>query len=229
LAEDIAELELKANDRLEPTETLPDIGLLEDLEVPAIVLFWRSSDESIARHRNPLLIAATGIIPYHNLTVDVLHALHLGVMNKWCRVAIWFVLDSGVYSAPGAAEEILHRAVLLFRHELMTWYSARQREKPGEVLTRLSDFTVKMIGTRSHPKCKTKGAETFGLSLFLLHLFQQHAARLGHEGHRLARAGQCLVDLVNLWNRAGRVPSPVEQQDSLRPCVSVGFAFLVCL
>ena len=74
-------LGLLLGDRLEPSAALPDVGDFDALAVPATVTFWRCGEESLARHRNPIFGGPAGISPARNLTIDVLHCLHLGVMN----------------------------------------------------------------------------------------------------------------------------------------------------
>jgi len=203
----IPELGLIAGDRLEPSESLQDIGLLEEIETPSRVTFWRTSAESIARHRNPLFTEELGISPHRCMTIDTLHCLYLGIMIVWCRIVVWVVFLSGVFGSVGSAEEKLQTAVLVMRSELLNWYSAHEKSN-GEVLTRVSDINLKMFGKQSDPKCKTKGAETWGLLLFLLHILRKHADFLGNRGRRLLLAGQALENIVRIWQRHGRIVPP---------------------
>ena len=200
----IPELSLIADDRLEPSDSLPDVALLEDLECPCRVVFWRTSEESVARHRNPLFSERLGITPYKSMTIDTLHCLYLGIMLVWCKICVWVLLQAGVFGGAGTAEESLQVALLVFRSELMNWYSSYESATPEEKLTRVSDINIKMFGKASAPQCKTKGAETWGLLLFLLDMFRKHAAALGARGRRLCLAGQALVAIVRTWQRHGR-------------------------
>ena len=72
----INNVQLKENDRLEPSETLPDVGaIFDDIDkFPIDVTFWRSSLETLTRHRNPIFDQEIGITPQRSLTADVLHA-----------------------------------------------------------------------------------------------------------------------------------------------------------
>ena len=84
-------------------------------------------------------------------------------------------------------------------------------------LTAVSDFTMKMCGTQNDRACKTKGAETYGIMLFLLYLMDKYSHRLGSEGQRLRRAGQNLSAMVDLWRNCGAqhgmlVPDDVKQR-----------------
>ena len=200
---DVPALGLKANDRLEPSTELADIGLFEEAHCPINLIFWRVSEETAARHRNPMFANAIGLSPNRCLTVDLLHALYLGVMKVWCTVVLWFALPAGVFGDTGGTEEEqLATAVLLFRHELMQWYKDRHRECPDENLTRLADFTAKMMGTRHSKACKTKGAETYGLLVFLVFFLGKHTDKLGSRGVRLQRAGHALQRMVGVWKVA---------------------------
>jgi len=215
LSRDIEALGLRANDRLEPSAVLPDVSKLADLETPATVVFWRCSEETLTRHRNPLFkdSAVTGL-RFTSLTTDLLHALYLGVMNRYCAVALWHVLDSNIFGAAGTAEENLQVAVLLLKAQLMDFYKEHHRQHPTKPLTRISDLTVKMVGTRNDPRCKTKGAETFGMTVFLTGLLLKYAALLGADGKRLQRAGSALLRMVEIWAESGHVMDQAARQES---------------
>ena len=86
LARDMPSLRLVVSGRSEPSAALPDVGGLENLEWAHLyVCFWRTSTESLARHRNPLFCTELGLSPNRSLTVDALHCLYFGAMNVWCR------------------------------------------------------------------------------------------------------------------------------------------------
>ena len=128
-------------------------------------------------------------------------------------LAVWAVLGSGIYGAVGAGEENLVVATLAFRSALISWYKARHAQNPGENLTRVFDFTKKMIGTEAKPHLKTKGAETFGLMKFLIHTFQVYGCRLGEHWQRLLQAGQALDRIIEIWNSSGWVMTPAARED----------------
>jgi hypothetical protein len=203
---------LAADDRLEPSEMLSDIAMLDEMATPARVVFWRCCEESISRHRNPLFDPELGI-SISSLAVDTLHCVYLGVLNTWCYIVLWFILSSGLYGNVGGADETLQVSVLAFRHRLLGWYKDRHQECPQEVLTRVSDFTAKMLGTRSAPKCKTKGAETWGLCLFLLDELRLHLHRLGERGARLLLAGEALHRVIKIWDEHGCNISEAGRED----------------
>ena len=85
---------------------------------------------------------------------------------------------------------------------------------PGRpALTRLNDLTAKMVGTRAEPKCKTKGAETYAMVLFLVSACRAHASLVGAAGHRLERAGSALLRLVDIWDNCGRIIPAAARQE----------------
>jgi hypothetical protein len=194
---------LQVDDRLEPSPECPDIGAFERLEVPLTVTFWRCANETITRHPNVLFDKDLCMYPSTVMTIDSLHCLNLGVMKTWVRIAIWVVLESGVFGGTGSAEERLHVACLALRASLMQFYKEWDRQHPGHELTRLSDFTPKMMGTSANPQLKSKGAETFGLLKFMLHTFALYKERLGEHWQRLKMAGESLDRIVSIWNEHG--------------------------
>ena len=58
---------LRSGDRLE--QNLPDIGLLEDLELPSEIIFWRCSRETLTRHRNPIFDLGLGFLDWWGLAL----------------------------------------------------------------------------------------------------------------------------------------------------------------
>ena len=89
--------------------------------------------------------------------------------------------------------------MLCFGHELLAWYTIRSKERPAEKLTRITTPNfAKLIGSPGGHKLPTKGAETWGLLLFLVHVVERDLARLGGDGPALLEAGRCLVDLVTV-------------------------------
>jgi hypothetical protein len=140
----------------------------------------------------------------------MLHAKNLGVVNIWCRVVLWFLLLSGIYGAVGTAEENMLAAVLALRYDLMQFY----KDNKALNLTAVSDLTVKMLGTSNDRKCKTKGAETWGVMLFLLSVLAGRGAHLGEDAARYLAAGSALRQVVEKWNSHGATVPRAAQQDS---------------
>ena len=194
---------LKANDRLEPSDTLTDIGAFGDIsDFPTRVVFWRSSDESMTRHRNPFFDPDFGITPRRTLTVDVLHAFFLGVLNTWSKITIWELICCGAYGHMGSSYENFAASVLVLRDRLMRFYVTHHSDRPTDQITRVADFTVKMMGSKKKKKLKTKGAETWGMALFLISELRLRVPMLesnGVNGNRLLHAGEMLEKIVRIW------------------------------
>ena len=199
LMKDIDGLGLKADDRLEPSQTLPDIAGFESAPVGTDLRFWRQKDDTIARHKNPYFLQRLGLSPAKTLCVDALHTLNLGVYKNWGKLAIWCLLLSGIYAAVGNAEEHLVVALLVMRNALNVFYNSPE----GKGYTRIHALAPKMIGTRNDKQLKTKGAETWGILKFLVMQLAVHGARLGHEGRTLHEAGCCLAQMQTIFNKAG--------------------------
>jgi hypothetical protein len=204
---------LHADDRLEPSEQLLDYALFRDATPPFTVTFWRHSEETLARHRNPLFWSGTGVTPTRCITTDTLHCFYLGVLKVWCTQAVWLLLESDVYGHMGTAEERMASAVLVLRAALMRFYKQRHRDHPTEQLTQLSDLTPKMLGSRVAKRLKTKGAETWGFALFALAELRCHLHRLPPLGARLLRAGENLERLDGIWRRSEWVMQSAHVED----------------
>jgi hypothetical protein len=70
LRDDMPIFGLLKGDRLEPSQTLQNISLMEEAALPMTLVFWRHSKDTIARHRNPIFSAATGVTVQACLQVD---------------------------------------------------------------------------------------------------------------------------------------------------------------
>ena len=218
LTEDLPELGLREKDRLEPSGELLDVGRFEDLafEGPADVrrvLFWRRNMESNARHRNPLFSERVGIQPETSLTVDTLHAVYLGCMKDFCKHLCWFLIMSRIWRVHQRQEEQVDHGVNVLKYQLRAWYRTRHRERPRETLTRINDITPKMLGESPNTqKLKTKGAETWGLLLFLADFFESHLGQLEDGARELASAARALVRMCEVFDGCGWVMSAPSMQ-----------------
>ena len=181
-----------------------DVGPSEDANLfPAIFVFWRSSMQSITRHRNPVFQASLGVTPRRSLVVDTLHALFLGQMKSFVCLLLWTLLDSGIFGNLGTHDEQLMTGILNLRGQLMAWYRERHQRNPSERLTRLSNLTMKMFGSSQDRKIKTKAAETWGMLIFLADVFERCIPRLPPNASQLLEAARCLIRLVEIWNENG--------------------------
>ena len=198
LRDDVAGTDLKRGMRIEPSPALRNIGNFFHLTVfPVVVTFWKVASETITRHRNPLFRQDLGL-GIESLTIDSLHCLFLGVYNTFCAFIIWLLLDSNSVVRGSNIDERKELFAIALKSNLRRWYPAYERAH-GVSLTRINDFTSKMLGERDEKKIKTKGAETWGLLLFLMDFLTQHP--IAEQGRWLA-ACQCLSDLIQLWDAA---------------------------
>ena len=172
LTVDYEPLALVKGDRLEPTLVLMDVGDFCRLSVfPSPVTFWRSSRDSIARHRNPIFDAEIGVTPHRCLTIDILHAWHLGIIKGFCCFVAWFILESGLLAGGGGtSEEQFVVSVQALKQQLLAFYRRRRGTHPEENLTHVCDLTPSMFGESSARTLKLKGAECCFFSLFFARL-----------------------------------------------------------
>ena len=193
-------VQLLANDRLEPSPVLPDVGSLEQLtDFPKTITFWRPSAETLARHRNPVFDPEIGMTPRRSIVVDLLHALYLGILLVYARLVLWKLIVHGAYGHTGTNHEHLSVAMVVLRSALMTWYPVHEK-KTGEVLTRVADLTAGMLGEPGDPKLKTKGAETWGIVLFVVEELKIKGGVLPPDDcTRLLHAGENLVRIARIW------------------------------
>jgi hypothetical protein len=162
--------------------------------------------ETMTRHRNPLFNRRVGMEVQRILTVDALHALYLGVMLVFCRHGVWLLIESGLFGRAGTEEENIQIAVMVFKSHLKRFYKAWHERHPSKVLTRVNDVTAKMVGTPNDMKLKTKGAETWGVLLFLEFMFRVYGAAIQPRGedYMLAadylEASQQLIAMCNIMD-----------------------------
>lgn len=216
LLRDVPVAGLQANDRLEPSAALADVGRYENLaDFPVELTFWRCSWESLVQHRNPMWCDRLALSPARSLAVDSLHTYNLGVVQAFCKVAVWKVLGGSQWSgAPSSAEDKAAVAVLCLRSDLHQFYGRHKKERPEEQLTQLNDLTAKMMGTRASPLTRMSGAESFGFAVYLTDTLRRFGGLIGPDAPVLVEAGENLVRIQRLSRGcAGKVPLAV-QQDS---------------
>ena len=207
LSSPIPELGLRTDDRLEPSIELPDVCRLPDAPLSGgrtiNVIFWRPGNEDLTRHRCPIFDQRIGVNPRTCMAVDTLHALYLGIFKVWCMFVFWEGINNCTYANVGTQEENQIVALKVIRRGLLAWYDRRHQQRPTERLTRVSDLTPKMLGEKADPALKVKGAECWGLVLFLCHGLSRLQGRFGPLWAILLEAGQCLVQMVDVWATSG--------------------------
>ena len=149
LARHFPELGLRKGMRLEPSETCPDVGNVEHLNVPHAglpLVFWDRSRETIARHRNPLFSRTLGLT-IESLVADEMHTVFLGPMQDAVLAVFWRCIDANVYAvgAPLAWDVQVQLTVGRLRRELFEWYRAERQQHPEKPLYELQDLDVRTI------------------------------------------------------------------------------------
>ena len=194
----IPSLNLETGDRLEPSETLRNVGDFDEANLPLEVTFWRSNLESSTRHRNPLWNKTIGITPARTMTWDTLHEMNLGTMKRWCRITIWFLIECSIWGE-GNLDELLQTSLVAMNNQLDAWYKNRHMQYPEEKLTRITKLSAGKLGIKSNPKCETKGAQTWGFLLYLLEVLEDRIPTMREErehAEKLLKSGRALAGLV---------------------------------
>ena len=228
LKTDIRQLGLLAGDRLEPSTGCPDIGAFEHLPVPATVLFWRPSEESMSKHQNPLFNTITGIA-LEILTVDTLHCLYLGVLQVHCSRVLWALIEadawnvreSGDTTMPARVQESCTR----LQHALGIWC----RRTAGA--TNVQDINPYVLGgTKEEQKLGLKGGETKSMFLFLHEFLPLHAATVAGATHMLD-ASRALLRHLELLKEGPRRFSANQEKDPEIPkgCTPTPWTYIAML
>ncbi len=207
LISDFAGLGLLKGDRVEPTLLCPDVSAVEAIRTfPCELLFWRPSRATVAKHRNPLLGARTGI-SLSSFCIDEMHTMHLGVLQSFVVTALWRLILEDVwgFGEHGPQEAAHQQSALRIRHELFQgWYPKVKRENPGKPVYELADFRLADLGSKENPVLKTKAAETGELVPFAASLLRKHQTSL-QNGACLVGAGEALVEHLRITRAAGSI------------------------
>ena len=208
--------ELLMGDRLEPSDELPNVGDFDSIRIfPARVIFWRPSNETSVRHRNPLFNPTVGVV-VDLLVVDPLHAVNLGVLKQLCIDVVWEMILSDVYrirGKRGSQREFLEYIVGMLRNDLFSWY--RKKGRVHTNMTRLQDLTLKMLGTPTKRHFQAKAAESKWFLMFLDDFLVKHSGKL-ERGDLWQRATSLMVDFVQSLQNAPRVLRAGQIQDLRR-------------
>jgi hypothetical protein len=201
LDRDFPLLRLKQGDRIEPSAELRDVAAFDQLELPATVLFWRPACETLTHHRNPLLCSELGI-GYDSLIVDVLHCMHLGVLQRYVSFCLWSLILANSFKVRATGEdELIALSAGRVRALLFEFYPRYKRLDPDHsTLTELNDFSVKTLGPKGAYVLKTKAAMTRPLVPFTLELLQKFGGSLPHQA--ALHAGGTALNRILLVMRA---------------------------
>ncbi len=116
LIADVPEVFLLRLDRLEPSSSLRDIGLLTvESSLPLILTFWRRSRETATRHRNPMF-SDPRICTARVIVVDELHTMHLGVFQCYIAKVFNIAIDEDVYCI-GRSDKATSKTLTVARTE----------------------------------------------------------------------------------------------------------------
>lgn len=213
LVVDVPALGLLKNDRLEPCPTLPDVCSFSEVErFPFPCVFWRTTEETLSRHRNPVFDDSLGVTITGSLTIDTLHAQYLGNIHGLCKLILWKLLRSGLWGELGTQDQQVAIAMLALSREISAFYKQRRREKKRK-LTCIQALNKRLLGAPSEPTLKTKGAETWGLLLFLTHTLRRHMHRLPPDFAPLLEAATCLENLMQIFDEGPvRLPDATVQR-----------------
>ena len=202
LQSDLPDLGLEKGDLLEATPTLLDIGdaldrLFLESEEPREVLFWRKRYQTKLLHRVPICSAVLGI-GISSIAIDVLHCVHLGVMQRFCMAFLWMGIEMNAWRiASRLVEEVRDGSCLVINESLSHFYRAYARMHRDRPLSELNSLVGKMLGTRKKPKLKLKAAETWGFLLWI----ESELPKIGHKfGDRLVHI-QAGVSSIIKWIR----------------------------
>ena len=121
-------------------------------------VFWRTADESLTRHRNPIFSLGS---PNRLLAIDSLHVLYLGVMLVFCRHVLWAFLEEGLFGRFGSIEQQIAVGLMAVRSSLAYFYFHYDRAHRSSPLTRINKFGSKHVGSNEDRQLKTKGAQTW--------------------------------------------------------------------
>ena len=154
---EVAGTQVQSGDRLEPSESLGDIGKLQCVRVPCVVKLWRPTivDGKCVdpvTHRCPLFSKYLNTSPAVNLAIDALHTVSLGVSVKFVSASLWRVLFADVWGIGGDTEKILKTSITLLRTELDRFQKdPRHGIDPSR---RVENLTLAMLGRRK--KCNVQ-------------------------------------------------------------------------
>eukprot|EP00959_Pyramimonas_sp_CCMP1952_P249916 5224401-Pyramimonas_sp.AAC.1 len=61
-----------------------------------MVMFWRPNGGPMAHRRHPLICPRLGI-GLETFRIDLMHTVHLGMLQDWVLCALWAMVDADVF------------------------------------------------------------------------------------------------------------------------------------
>ena len=212
LSVDMDEHGLKKGDRLEPTHDFPDVGRFVPEQAPRRAKFWRSTEQTSTRWRNPIFDEGTGV-DLNCLCFDWLHTLSLGVFQVVCGHVVQELLAKNPFGFAGAiGENLLKLGIARVSKELKDFIKSELVAK-GHGHTRVPVVKNSSFGTPAEPELKFLGAQT---NTFLRFCHQVLLPRFGASlGERLVHFNAAIkscVEVLDLIRDHDYVMPPEQNQ-----------------
>ena len=217
----VPELGLEAKDRLDLTVTHPDASDFMPEGGNRPTRFWRSSKETHARFRNPLLGRGTGVT-IKSFVVDWMHCLSLGVFP---HILGWFlveILSLDVWNLKCGKALREEFGINVMKGLMADWF--KKEESEGRVHSAPQGFTKGMLrsgkGSAGVPFLKMNAGECNGFLRFAAEVLLPVAeAKLkGRAAHYKTALATCIKMLDICWEHERRIPAQAIQ-DFCDACV----------
>jgi hypothetical protein len=209
LASDFPDYGLRKGDRVEPTTTMFDVASMEHGEGMVTTVFWRPSEETHARHRNPLFSRSTGI-SIQNVGIDWMHTLSLGVFQFLIAELVWAFFNGNLYGLTGPFSTIFETSALRLKSDLQNFYTRAARD--GHDYTHIQGLSSSMFGTNTDRKLGLHASETNGFLHFCTWLLRVKGHKLGPMRLPFERGLTSLVTIHDLIKQHPRRLPPLEMQ-----------------
>jgi hypothetical protein len=149
LSQDIPELGLKQNDRLVAIPSMLDTMDFDKLsnleECPALICFWRPTQDAKVHHRNPLLDASLGI-GITSFSIDEMHCVHLGIMKVYIGTVFWRLLLANIFGLKLSTQDDLVSVGLQNIMILLAEWYPKERDRGGSKSPRLPGWGTSQKG-----------------------------------------------------------------------------------
>ena len=192
LIQAIASLGLERYDRLEATDSHPDIHKLEPEAGPRRITLWRTSLSMMTKQRNPLICAEAGI-SMRTFSIDWLHCLSMGVFPHFLGYVLDDLIRANAFDVPGGPGGMMvEQSLRKIKADLKEWYYSEAQANRHH--TPITTLTKGMLTVKGKPLLQVFGAECNGFLAFAAQVL------LPKYAHRLppARAGNLSAGLESL-------------------------------
>ena len=203
-------LGLQKGGRICPFGTMHDVADFDDLfkgtrKKTIKACFWRVSEETRARWRNPIFSEETGLTVY-SIAINYVHTVFLGVAKNFCMTTIWHLIKNTIYTKNANKDERDQLGISAFKRELWAWYKKTHEQYPQRELHKLENLMIGMIGKERKPKLNTKAAETKTLTFFCRDELIRHRERFNtDETDGMIRVGGGLCTWVETIDACTRI------------------------